>query len=285
MTIYPPDFRFSQSNLQDYRDCARRFELRYLQRRHYPAPVAEPLEQLERQRQRGEDFHRLVQQHQLGIDEAMLSRSIQDEDLQGWWQSYLQFAAQHLSPSSKHFTELALFTEINGHRITAKYDLIVVSEDGQLLIYDWKTSEHKPKRERLSQRMQTVIYPFVLVEAGRRLQTGGAGLVDPSSIQMCYWFTAQPDAPEIIVYSAEQYAADRATLAALMAEIDARTYFEKTQDVRHCKYCVYRSLCDRGQQAGDLDEFGEFVDIDEALQPPDISDLKFDFDQIAEIEF
>jgi hypothetical protein len=284
MTVYPSDFKFSQSNLQDYQDCARRFELRYLQRRQYPAPVAEPLAQLERQRQRGEDFHRLVQQHQLGIDEPMLSRSVQDEELQGWWQSYLAFARTHLVQSQEHFTELALLTEINGHRVTAKYDLIVLSDRGQLLIYDWKTSERKPKRASLAQRMQTIIYPFVLAEASGQLLRG-SGQLDASRIQMCYWFTAQPDSPEIFEYSAEQYAADRATLTGLIAEINARTSFEKTQDLRHCKYCVYRSLCDRGQQAGDLDELSEFVDLGETLRAQDIDDLKFDFDQIAEIEF
>lgn len=283
MTVYPSNFKFSQSNLQDYQDCARRFELRYLQRRQYPAPLAEPLEQLERHRQRGEDFHRLVQQHHLGIDEVVLTRAIQDEELQGWWQKYLIFAKAHLDRSEKRFTEISLYTEIDGQRITAKYDLVTISNDGQFIVYDWKTSQRKPKREILAQRLQTILYPLVLVEAGHQLQLELAGQVDTSRVQLWYWFTAQPDYPEKFVYSPEQYAADQETLAGLIAEINARSSFEKTQNLRHCHYCVYRSLCDRGRQAGAIEDFDEVLDGAEGFQKLD--DLRFEFDQVAEVEF
>ncbi len=38
----PPDFHFSQSSLQDYLDCPRRFELRYLQKVKWRLPSASP---------------------------------------------------------------------------------------------------------------------------------------------------------------------------------------------------------------------------------------------------
>ena len=38
----PPQFAFSQSSLQDYMDCPRRFQLRYLDRLIYPAAESEP---------------------------------------------------------------------------------------------------------------------------------------------------------------------------------------------------------------------------------------------------
>mgnify|MGYP007064289961 CR=1 FL=1 len=37
----PVDFQFSQNNLQDYLDCARRFELRALRRLAWPAAQSE----------------------------------------------------------------------------------------------------------------------------------------------------------------------------------------------------------------------------------------------------
>ena len=40
-------FDFSQASLQDYIDCARRFQLRYLQQLHWPAPQAEPIRENE----------------------------------------------------------------------------------------------------------------------------------------------------------------------------------------------------------------------------------------------
>ena len=47
-----PNFVFSQSSLQDYVDCARRFELRYIDELRWPAVVAEPSETHEAHMQR-----------------------------------------------------------------------------------------------------------------------------------------------------------------------------------------------------------------------------------------
>ncbi len=285
MTDFPRGFKFSQSNLQDYRDCARRFELRHLKRRQYPAPVAEPLEELERHRQRGEHFHRLVQQHQLGINEAILKRSIHDEDLLEWWESYLTFAKTELRDADRHFAEIALYTEVEGHRVAAKYDLIVIQDD-RFIIFDWKTSQFKPQRSTLEQRLQSIVYPFVMAQAGGQLLDSAVRIssaVDPRQIEMWYWFTASPTEPEKFIYDPDRYDADREVLSSLIREISGRTSFEKTEDLRHCRYCVYRSLCDRGQRAGDAnstDEYNEAETFD-----TEIGDFKFDFDQIAEVEF
>ena len=44
-----------------------------------------------------------------------------------------------------------------------------------------------------------------------------------------------------------------------------------------CRFCTYRSLCERGR-AGPLD----LLDIEDELED---EDFELDFDQIAEIEF
>jgi len=63
----PDNFAFSQHNLQDYVDCPRRFELRYLKKLAWPAIQSEPVLAIERHMQLGERFHRMVQQHQSGL--------------------------------------------------------------------------------------------------------------------------------------------------------------------------------------------------------------------------
>ena len=42
MRNLPDDFHFSQGSLQDYVDCQRRFQLRYLMKLAWPAVDAEP---------------------------------------------------------------------------------------------------------------------------------------------------------------------------------------------------------------------------------------------------
>src|SRR5258708_35176355 len=63
----PPAFQLSQSSLQDFVDCARRFQLRSLMEQDWPAPPAEPLADAERAEILGKQFHLLVQRHSLGL--------------------------------------------------------------------------------------------------------------------------------------------------------------------------------------------------------------------------
>ena len=94
----PIDFQFSQSSLQDFEICPRRFELRYLWQLRWPAIEAVPIQEAERLRQLGVDFHRLVQQHLVGVEEAALTDSLTEAepDLQTWWQNYLAHVPQTL---------------------------------------------------------------------------------------------------------------------------------------------------------------------------------------------
>ncbi|NCT22292.1 PD-(D/E)XK nuclease family protein, partial [bacterium] len=59
-------FTFSQSSLQDYADCPRRFQLRYIEQLAWPAVETEPALENERRQQEGLLFHRLAQQHLIG---------------------------------------------------------------------------------------------------------------------------------------------------------------------------------------------------------------------------
>ena len=63
----PDRFTFSQSSLQDYTDCPRRFQLRYIEQLKWPAVESEPVLDNERRQQEGQLFHRLVQQHRIGL--------------------------------------------------------------------------------------------------------------------------------------------------------------------------------------------------------------------------
>ena len=57
--------------------------------------------------------------------------------------------------------------------------------------------------------------------------------------------------------------------------------FPLTSDERRCKFCVYRSLCNRGVAAGSLEDWPGLTE-----EAPDLTlDTGLDFDQIAEIEF
>ena len=165
--ILPNDFSFSQHNLQDYVDCPRRFQLKYIQKVAWPAIQSEPVLELERQMNLGVRFHRILHQMYLGLDPLILVNENDDIELKIWVQNHL--ASQKLRNITNCFPETTLASSLNGFRIIAKFDLIAVTNDGELLILDWKTSKRKPNRIALQQRLQTRIYPWVLYRSQHKV--------------------------------------------------------------------------------------------------------------------
>ena len=102
---------------------------------------------------------------------------------------------------------------------------------------------------------------------------------------MVYWFAVDPGHPEILLYDANQWDVDGRYLAGLAADIAASgdDDFPKTDDVRRCRFCAYRSLCNRGVEAGMLSEDGA-EEMDEP-EPEFDWERGLDFEQIAEIAF
>ncbi len=276
MTL-PTDFQFSQGNLQDYVDCPRRFQLRYLLRLAWPAVEVEPALENERHLQQGAAFHRLAHQHVLGLSPDRLSSMVTDKDLSRWWHNYLNSAPA--DPAGLRYPEVALSAPVSGHRLVAKYDLITVEPGQRAAILDWKTSRKRPRRKWLAERLQTRVYPYLLVRAGSHLNEGRP--FQPEQIEMVYWFANFPEDPERFPYDAAQYDADSDYLASFVEEIKSLGDDDlplTTQEWR-CRYCSYRSLCRRGVKAGLFDE------VESEPEVGDDFEIALDFEQIAEIEY
>ncbi len=291
----PADFQFSQGSLQDYVDCPRRFQLRHVQRVAWPALEAEPALENERYLQQGAAFHRLVHQHILGIPPERLSSTVTDEALRRWWHNYLESGPSDLPPL--RYPEVLVSAPVSGHRLVAKYDLVAVelgqqADSGELsqadfgelsraVIVDWKTSRKRPRRKWLAERLQSRVYPYLLVRAGAHLNAGRS--FEPERVDMIYWFASFPARSERFTYDAAQYGADDAYLASLIEEIKGLgdEGWPLTDREGRCRYCPYRSLCQRGIEAGALEEAE-----DAGEDVPELSDdFDFDFEQVAEIAY
>jgi len=262
----------SQSSLQDYADCPRRFKLRYLEGLAYPAVESEPTLENEKRLEEGELFHRLVQQSLLGLDPARLGRLANSPSLARWWQNFLEYR-----PDLDGYTmypEYTLTAPLGSLRLVAKYDLIAIRE-GQALIYDWKTYHKRTPNERLAGRWQTRVYRALLAQSGGTLN-GGLPIL-PERIQMTYWFAEFPTEPAVFVYSAAQFERDWAVLRKLAEEIPAAPDYPMTDDLQKCSFCVYRSYCDRGTIAGDV--------LEVESEPATEGTFNLNFEQIGEIAF
>lgn len=262
----PPFFQFSQNSLQNYADCARRFQLAVIDGLRWPAAESEPIEDHERFVQMGEAFHLLVQRHILGVPADALAPH--EPPLADWWDAYLQTPPPDV-PEAIRLPEAQLSMPFGAYRLMAKFDLLAIDPGRRAVIVDWKTTRQRPDRETLARRLQTRVYPLVLAEAGAHLF---GGPLRPDDITLIYWFANQPADPAIFRYTAARMADDRAYLRDLIDAIltaDPAAIWPLTDDGWHCKYCVYRSLCDRGVSAGRLDD-AESAELD--------AEVDFDFD-------
>jgi predicted RecB family nuclease len=283
--MLPDGFVLSQSSLQDYADCPRRFQLRYLEHCRWPAPETADALEFERWMQGGHAFHRLMRQLYSGVPQTLLEQvAATDMELRQWWANYCAAPPPDL-PQGVQEAEVTLATTLCTPstaapcclRLEARYDLLTGTPGGRWTIVDWKTGRNRTRRAWLQSRLQTRIYPLVLVRGGASFNDGQP--ITPEGVEMLYWFAEFPAQPERFVYSAEALTADEAYLQGLLAEIAAHAgEFPKTSERRLCRFCVYRSLCWEDVQAGRL---AEAEDVEAAAAA--LEDL--DLDAIAAIPF
>jgi len=282
MSELPENFLFSQTSLQNWLTCQRRFELLYLRRLAYPAPETSDQLAYEVQMERGEAFHHLAHQDLVGIEREVLARRIDDEVIAGWWARYAASGLDELP--ERRYAEIELTAPLGGHRLVGKYDLLAVEAGEKMVIVDWKTSQKRPNRATLEARMQTLLYPYLLVEGGAYYNGGEP--IAPEQVEMVYWFTNYPAQPERFGYDAAQHERTHERLVEIVGAIAAERAFPKvpeTEKENICRFCNYRSLCWENVAAGALVEM--FAGAAEDDNEADLFDFEIDLDQIAEIEF
>jgi RecB family exonuclease len=303
--MVPENFTFSQSSLQAHRDCPRRFWLAYVEQLPWPAVEAAPVQEHEQLMRLGERFHRLVERSEIsladpagagtGMDPELVAVQAQaDPDLAAWYAAYRRQRPADLPTEAVEIERLLSVTlQVDGAggsqavRLAAQYDLIAAEKDGRVIVVDWKTGKRMPTRAVLHTRMQTLVYPFVLVEASTALPWGP---VRPEQVEMRYWFTVAPGSPMTFTYDGAQHDRAREALRRQLAAIlagETQEDFPKVEDTpanrkQFCNFCVYRSRCDRGSAAGDV---GELLDPSDYFSGDVAGSLEFTMAEVEELAF
>lgn len=267
----PELFRFSQNSLQDYADCPRRFELKYIFRQDWPAAVSEPIMEFELHQKLGNQFHLLVQRHLAGIAEKILNGSLPDTLLEQWWKNYLTFIKQF--DLNKCKAEQIFSIPFGQDRLIAKYDCIITGEN-HLTIIDWKTSRFRTPGKVLRSKLQSMVYPYVLFASNPEKYSA-------EKIHLVYWFPEFPNDPEEMIFSQEDLIEIKPHIQELIDSIKNTQIgsFALMENNKLCKFCTFRSLCNRGAKAG-------FQTIEE--NDPDDEESSaaiIDFNSIEEFQF
>lgn len=235
---FPPDFHYTQSRLQDFVECPRRFYLAHIQQQRWPSPLAEPQSEVEQALDRGARFHQMVQRHQLGMSlEVLQSSAAGDTTLETWLRRYQEIFTG-LGSFERAWPEVSLSTTVAGYSVLAKFDLITL-RDNAVMALDWKTGR-LPDPVRLGQRMQTVVYLLVLYREAARL-------VGRPINEMALQYIQIPSG-ETRLFSADENSVTlyEAHICSVIEAIQTSD-FALTEDVTRCRFCLYRGLCGRGQ--------------------------------------
>ncbi|MBU6428575.1 MAG: PD-(D/E)XK nuclease family protein, partial [Cyanobacteria bacterium REEB65] len=219
--------------------CERRFVLDYSCHLLWPAAASEG----DREHLRlGQDFHRLVQRHRLGI--PVHPRG----DLAVLWQAFMAspyaqgggLAEQVLQFSLPGATDSPVW-------FLVRFDEVRQEGDGSWTILDWKTGRRTPHADDrggdrdLEQSWQTRLYRFALTTAGATLN-GGAP-IPPERIKLVYYFVRTGETLSL-PYDATRYEADRQVLLEI-----ARTAKVSLAEARwparpeSCRSCPFDSFC------------------------------------------
>ena len=140
-----------------------------------------------------------------------------DPLLAAWWRNWRE--QPPVVPTGTAFGETMLSVPLAGRRLVAKFDRVVLADDGRAWIFDWKTGRKKPAQAAFSQSWQTLVYRFVLAEAGAVLNEGRA--LAPEDVMLVYWHAQYPQALQPIAYSAAEHERARTLLAEAIAAIEA----------------------------------------------------------------
>lgn len=271
------NFLFSANNLQDFIDCPRRFELKYILKQNWPAVTSQPVLEMENKIQMGNSFHQLVHQYLSGISGNLLDNSINDPELLKWFIKFQEYIKKYLH--FPYFSEFSVFMPFEGFRLIAVFDFITLTNDNKIMLGDWKTTSRLPKRELFFQSIQSYLYPFLAYETRQNI-FAQAGSLRQQDLFMEYWFPGFPENSITRDYSDTSHVTSRELLSSLISEIVHKESgaFEKTSNDKRCLFCQYRSLCERGIQAGRQEDAENEPESDSLING-------LDFDQIEEIAF
>ncbi len=251
----------SRYKLDTFLICQRRFHLRFRRRLLWPnRPLADHWAEV---REQGEQFHRLLERHFLGL--PVVAEAIDDVEVRRWWSLF----QRHVKlPDGKAYPERSLTVPIGGHVLNGRFDLLILSPHSAH-IFDWKTGQPHSEAD-LRHDWQTRLYLAMLAEGSAALGHS----VQPDQIAITYWYVNDPAEPRTIHYNQAWHTQNWTDIQAIAAQIDAvltKDNWPLTDDWAHCRQCAYQAYCGR-QEAGETvkDELEELPDDTELLLEPEI---------------
>jgi CRISPR/Cas system-associated exonuclease Cas4 (RecB family) len=245
LTTHTQLLRLSQGHLNLLETCPRKFQYTYLEQLNSPAnPEHEERQTL------GSRFHLLMQQWEMGLPINSFLQN--DPQLKSWMSAFANAAPEILTPAtdrpnfreSEHYRTL----QVQDYLLTVIYDLLI-ADNQQAQILDWKTYPKPPDKRRLSKNWQTRLYMYLLAETSEYI---------PENISMTYWFVQSQGKPQSIqfTYSDSLHKQTAKNLNQLLNQLTiwlnnyqrGELFPQVPEHSKTCEYCQFDQKCDRQGQ-------------------------------------
>ncbi|MHC5827207.1 MAG: PD-(D/E)XK nuclease family protein, partial [Nostoc sp.] len=164
---------------------------------------------------------------------------------------------------SEHYRTL----QVQDYLLTVVYDLLI-ADNQQAQILDWKTYPKPPNQRKLESNWQTRLYLYVLAETSDYL---------PEKISMTYWFVQSEGKPQNIKfnYNTTQHTQTAKKLSQLLNQLtnwlenyqNNQQFPQVVEGSKICNYCQFAKRCERTQATEEAvkDSLPNFDSIQEVL--------------------
>lgn len=259
------DLYFSQSALEIFQKCRRRFQYRYIDGLYWPAKWGIDAE-IEKELEKGRKFHLLAERYY--IDGSIQNQIVEDQELNAWLQRLRRFL-----PYSQYIisSEQELRYKEKQFKFLAKYDLLHYNKEKKLIeLYDWKTDKKSLLKKDLENSTQSRFYLYLFKLAGQRYYSDKYDI--EKNPVLIYWNPRFAEEKKIINYTDEDFSNDSSYFESLVERILTEGEFPMTENLDICRYCEYRPIC-RGKKTEKREIFEEDLDMD--MNWEEIEELEF----------
>ena len=256
----------TQTQISAYERCKRCYFLKYVRKLAWPVEVNSRQEM-----QRGADFHLLVRQMIMGFPPESLLLPAGDEKIAKWVENFGK--SMPLKGYGQVFAEKEVSVLYSDVLWLGKFDALALRDD-RIMIFDWKTTDHRADAAVYRESPQTRLYRFLAKSCAPRLLGAGLHGIPAENIEMVYWFPEHPEEPIRLPYSETDYQEDMTWLRLKAREMSSEEEadYPCRDNLRACRFCGYETYCFPKQTVfpakdGSAEEGGQEFPPDDVFQP------------------
>lgn len=230
------NFLYSQNSINTYKNCPLKFKFKYIDKLNWKQDDEGSREYYENLRL-GTDFHLICERHFSNIPTGI--EYADNKEFNIWLDKIKRLVP--IKKNKIYLPEYEVRYRLGKFNIQAKYDLIVLDENN-ISIWDWKTENRKLEYKNVENRIQTLVYLFLCGEVVNKIHNLN---LDYENISINYYQPEYYNEPITIRYSEERHNSIKKQIEVYIDNIRKTNYDDESsiKNTKHCKFCEFNKLC------------------------------------------